>query len=818
MVVVTWSAPTYAYFQNNFGIRGYLSSKSGIRVSSFPSMAVDRSGGDYNGYIYITWPQRGVSPAGSDPDIVLIRSTNGGANWSTPIRVNNDPINNGKDQYYPWCTVDQATGQLMLVFYDSRNVVNSQAEVFMARSENGGVSFENFKVSDQAHTPAPIPNLAGGYAGDYIGVAAYNNVAYPFWADNRTGNYQGWMSKVTFSQPVNDPTNVLATAINGSQINITFTPNGSNNNVVLVFNQTGTFTTPSGPPPSAGQPFVGGTLLYNGTSSPVNHIGLLQLTTYYYKAFSYNGSNYSTGVTTNATTQSALDFGVEVLVYDGCNNQVPLVYGTAPGATDCYDPGLDYSAPPPPPPGGFDGRFLSCGDAWFTDIRGSNPTGERIWTVQYTPASGCGSATVSWNPSQLPATGYFHLVDPINGLFVNVNMRTRNSYTDVIGLGNLQIKYNYQICSNYNVGAGWNMLSLPLEVANNNYQVLFPASVGGTLYGYTGTYYTTETLLNGMGYWLKFTSTQIVQVCGMDRTESVVALNTGWNMIGGPNCNVPLSSVIDPGGILIPGTLYGYSGTYTQSTSIDATKAYWIKTSAAGTITISCGSLVENTEEVLSKIKASTEEFGKIEISDASENSQTLYFKGNLDRELSLESYSMPPLPPPGSFDARLSGDYRLSERDEVSIQLQASQYPISIVISNLNSNESYSLIEIANGVELESHKITEGSEIIIRNAEVKMLKITKQQTLPTTYNLEQNYPNPFNPSTTIKFSLPEAANVTLRIYNTLGQRVDEIVNTNLEAGWYNYQWEAGNTATGIYIYELRTDKFISVKKMILMK
>ena len=88
----------------------------------------------------------------------------------------------------------------------------------------------------------------------------------------------------------------------------------------------------------------------------------------------------------------------------------------------------------------------------------------------------------------------------------------------------------------------------------------------------------------------------------------------------------------------------------------------------------------------------------------------------------------------------------------------------------------------------------------------------------PLDYALNQNYPNPFNPSTTIKFSLPEAANVTLRIYNTLGQKVDELVNTNLEAGWYNYQWDAVNIATGIYIFELRSDKFISVKKMILMK
>jgi hypothetical protein len=206
---LTWSAPMYAYQATNFGIRGTLSSKSGIRVASFPSMAVDRTGGPRNGWIYMTWPQRNVAPAGSDPDIVLIRSTDGGATWSSPVRVNDDPLNNGKDQYYSWCTVDQATGQLMLVFYDSRGVPNNQAEVFMARSLDGGSTFENFKVSDQAHTPAPIPGLAGGYAGDYIGVAALDDVAYPYWADNRTGNYQGWTAVVNFGPPcpIDPPSN-----------------------------------------------------------------------------------------------------------------------------------------------------------------------------------------------------------------------------------------------------------------------------------------------------------------------------------------------------------------------------------------------------------------------------------------------------------------------------------------------------------------------------------------------------------------------------------------------------------------------------------
>jgi hypothetical protein len=264
--------------------------------------------------------------------------------------------------------------------------------------------------------------------------------------------------------------------------------------------------------------------------------------------------------------------------------------------------------------------------------------------------------------------------------------------------------------------------------------------------------------------------------------------------------------------------LYGYSGSYTPATSIDATKAYWIKTSSAGTLTISCSNVMSEQSNELSKLTEAKAEFGKIEISDANEKSQTIYFGGKLRDGVDLESYSMPPRAPEGSFDVRLAGDYRLSESDEVTIQLQATEYPVSVTVENLKNGEEYELVEISGGVEVGSHKINAGEKIIITNQEVTMLKITKQQTLPTTYNLEQNYPNPFNPSTTIKFSIPEATNVTLNVYNTLGEKVAELVNTNLEAGRYNYQWDAGNIASGIYIYELRTEKIVLVNKMILMK
>jgi len=89
---------------------------------------------------------------------------------------------------------------------------------------------------------------------------------------------------------------------------------------------------------------------------------------------------------------------------------------------------------------------------------------------------------------------------------------------------------------------------------------------------------------------------------------------------------------------------------------------------------------------------------------------------------------------------------------------------------------------------------------------------------LPSTYHLSQNYPNPFNPATTIKFALPERAKVNLSVYNLLGEKVDELVNGELEAGYHETQWNASGLASGIYFYNFRANDFVETKKLILMK
>ena len=89
---------------------------------------------------------------------------------------------------------------------------------------------------------------------------------------------------------------------------------------------------------------------------------------------------------------------------------------------------------------------------------------------------------------------------------------------------------------------------------------------------------------------------------------------------------------------------------------------------------------------------------------------------------------------------------------------------------------------------------------------------------VPLNYALEQNYPNPFNPSTKIKFVLPTETKVRLAVYNALGQQVAEIVNSTMKEGYHEVIFDASSLTSGIYFYRMEADKFVDVKKMILIK
>ena len=88
----------------------------------------------------------------------------------------------------------------------------------------------------------------------------------------------------------------------------------------------------------------------------------------------------------------------------------------------------------------------------------------------------------------------------------------------------------------------------------------------------------------------------------------------------------------------------------------------------------------------------------------------------------------------------------------------------------------------------------------------------------PTVYELYQNYPNPFNPSTKIKFDIPKSGFVSLKIYDITGREVSTLVNSELATGRYEFEWNGGQFASGVYFFRITAGDFVKVQKMMLIK
>ena len=185
------------------GIREQTNNPTGknMRVNSFPSMAIDVSGGDYHGDIYIVWANVGVPGVntGTNVSVYCMKSSNGGTIWDTPVRINT-VASTDKAAFFPWITCDPVTGNLYCIFYDDRSftTASSELETWLAYSNDGGATWDDFRISDVSFTPAPISGMAAGYMGDYLGVAARDGWVYPTWADNRSGNVLSYVSPLNF--------------------------------------------------------------------------------------------------------------------------------------------------------------------------------------------------------------------------------------------------------------------------------------------------------------------------------------------------------------------------------------------------------------------------------------------------------------------------------------------------------------------------------------------------------------------------------------------------------------------------------------------
>lgn len=168
---------------------GYFGITGVSRSNGFPQIGLDPHGigdkndprgiggkndpraGKHGGNLYVAWSDY----SNGDVDVFVSSSADHGKTWNAPARVNNDPIHNGKDQFFQWMAVDPQSGAVNLIFYD-RRTDNQETTVTLARSTDGGKTFQNYSWDPDTFA------AEGDFLGDYLAITAFGNKVFGAWA------------------------------------------------------------------------------------------------------------------------------------------------------------------------------------------------------------------------------------------------------------------------------------------------------------------------------------------------------------------------------------------------------------------------------------------------------------------------------------------------------------------------------------------------------------------------------------------------------------------------------------------------------------
>ena len=368
----------------------------------------------------------------------------------------------------------------------------------------------------------------------------------------------------------------------------------------------------------------------------------------------------------------------------------------------------------------------------------------------------------------------------------------------------------------------WNLVGSPLEVEDNYYLSIFPDAVENTLFAFDGAYVLDSNLVNGEGYWLRFDTSGTTTITGHSMNELSISLNENWNLISGLHEDMSIYSVIDPDSIIVPNTLFGFSGAYFNTETLIPGKGYWLRAYEAGMVTIQEGIVYTELPDQSSR-DSLLDEANKLIINDVN-----LYFGVEIPIGEELE-FSLPPLPPESAFDVRFSGDMSVCETENCVIEIMPNAESLDISYLIKTNPDSGMIWSLTTTQEERLDLDADSGEFIIPAGQqlnltiTSVLSLNEENLFPKEFTLYPNFPNPFNPWATLSYELPKDSDVNLSIYDILGNEIVTLINSHQQAGFRTVQWDATDSngrsvSAGVYLYQINAGEFVQTKKMVLLK
>ncbi len=877
---VTYTATENAYDVN--GMRTFSLNGWGIRVPGFPRIDIDKSGGPRTGWIYVVTGQINLAPAGSDADVIINRSTDNGATWSSGIRVNQDALNNGKVQFFPVINVDDAGG-LNVIYYDNRNFPSSgdSCSVYMSRSIDGGNTWTDVEVADHHFKPKNLPGI--NTMGDYIGVTSGNGKVWPVWMDDKAGPGVQFNIWTTSIQITTFPLNAF---------NLTSPPAGSrietlpNNTTSYTFNWDTSastasykwiFGSPTTTPRKITLPPTGNSLTVTGgqLDNLLAGLGLAQgdslVGQWDVWAFRNNAENDSLKAA-NGPRAITLKRGKPLLtpfsLSSPANNTtiLTLISNTSPVNINWTKSGeaVKYKwlfARP---------NFSNQANVRF-NIQSNNNGFDSVLVLRnsYLDSllAGIGVAVGDSAVGQYRVYGYSASDSLSSVQTYNLTLRrgipptvTTSADSIVVNLPSGQTTTRNLLLGNtgqfdlvWNISESSTSLDLS-HVKNNNSE----------------SDATVERQAKG----------EITRYHGPDQTDGQGGPDAGgyrWidsDEPGGPVFNwVEISTTgtlvtgwqptADDGRVTIPlpFSFTYYGNTYSQ---LKIVTNGWVGFDVASTNTEYFNTAIPNPLEPNNCLYAFWDDL------DLRVSGAVYYQHDAANNRFIIEYKDVPHYDPPAggpyTFQIILYSDGRIyyqylnmnSPLNDCTIGTEnvggatglqvvySSNYmhnnlaikiekglawidetPSSGTIipgGNQNVSVQFSAVGLSIGTYTGILKVNSNDPVNpVKNVGVRLnVGTTGTQNvstgIPSEFTLDQNYPNPFNPTTNISFAIPQSSLVTLKIYDVLGKEVARLVNETKQAGYYEVNFDASNLGSGMYFYKIEAGNFTQTRRMLLLK